>query len=217
MDDSVRNMIVGSIVLVLLSMYGGDTLGSWFHWEHDTDFNDGDRGEIVIDFYLKEYKMEGEFNAGSESGLSDDDYDEDFDYDDNDCAVTTDCDEMEDLMQGKIKNLLYIVILAGFAALYFLNDGDQEKGALACMAMGGAGLLAAALFALNFPEALADDLDAFEDPLDGFDEDPSLFGDDKQTSDDNVEDERSWRPGFAFALVILSGVIGMGAYAELKT
>ena len=217
MDDSVRNMIVGSIVLVLLSMYGGDTLGTWFHWEHVTDYNDGDMEETVVNFNLKEFHTESEFNAGSDSYYEDSDYDEDFDYDDNDCAVTTDCDEMEDLMQGKIKNLLYIVILAGFAALYFLNDGDQEKGALACMGMGGAGLLAAALFALNFPEALADDLDAFEDPLDGFDEDPSLFGDDKQTSDDNVEDERSWRPGFAFALVILSGVIGMGAYAELKT
>ena len=213
MDDSVRNMIVGSIVLVLLSMYGGDTLGSWFHWEHDTDFNDGDRGEIVIDFYLKEYKMEGEFNAGSESGLSDDDYDEDFDYDDNDCAVTTDCDEMEDLMQGKIKNLLYIVILAGFAALYFLNDGDQEKGALACLAMGGAGLLAAALFALNFPEALDDDTEVFE----LIDDDPSLLGDNNDYGEDiGLDTKVNWRPGFAFVLVALSGLVGMGAYAELK-
>ena len=38
----VRNMIIASIVLVLSSLYGGDTLGSWFHWERDVDWNDGD-------------------------------------------------------------------------------------------------------------------------------------------------------------------------------
>jgi len=216
MDDSIRNMIIGSIVLVLASMYGGDTLGSWFHWKHGTDYNDGDTAETTLEFYLKEYKVEGEFDAGPDSSFSDDDYDEDLDYDDNECAITTDCDELEDLMQGKIKNMLYIAILAGFVALYFLNDGDKENGATACLVMGGAGLIAVLMFALSFPEALDDDLDAFEDPSDGFDEDPSLFGDDKQTSDSNIEDERSWRPGLAFALVTLSGIIGMAAYAELK-
>lgn len=224
MDDSVRNMVIASIVLVLVAMYGGDTLGSWFHWQKEIDYNDeGMTEETVIEFYLEGTKWESEFESG-DSGYEDIDEDGDPDYDDNDCTGNSDCDELSDLMQGKIQNLLYVIILAGGAALYFVNDGDQEKAALACLAMGGAGLLAAGLFVLSFPEAFNDDTDAFESPLDDFDEDPSIFGDDSQTTDEenyyydeNVDIDRSWRPGIAFLLVALSGFIGMGAYAELKT
>ena len=216
MDDSIRNMIIGSIVLVLASMYGGDTLGSWFHWEKEIDYNDGDSEQSTTEFYLEGYKWEYEFDAGGETGYEDDDADSDPDYDDNDCWGG-DCDEMADLMQGKIQNLLYVVILAGGAALYFVNDGDQEKGALACLAMGGAGLLAAGLFALNFPEAFDDDTEAFE----LIDEDPSLLGDDNDYGEElgiGAEDTKvNWRPGLALILVAFSGLLGMGAYAELKT
>ena len=216
MDDTLRNMIIASMVLVLASMYGGDTLGSWFHWDEEVDWNDGDTASFTSEFYLEGYEYEAEFDAGSDSGMEDTKEDFDADYDDNDCSGSSDCDEMYDLMNGKIKNLLYIILLAGGAALYFLNDGDQEKGALACLAMGGAGLLAVLLFASSFPEAIDDDLDFFESS-DGFDEDPSIFGDDTQKDEDStVETDRSWRPGFAFALVGLSGIIGMAAYFELK-
>jgi len=222
MNDSVKNMILASIVLVLASMYGGDTLGSWFHWQTEIDYNDGDTQEDVTEFYLEGYKWEWEFDAGGETGLSDNDDDDDIDYDDNDCS-SGDCDELYDLMQGIIQNLLYVVILAGGAALYFINDGDQEKGALACLTMGGAALLAVGLFTLSFPEALHDDMEAFESQRDDFDEDPSLFGDDRQTTDadnffygENVDIDRSWRPGLAFLLVTLSGIFGMAAYTELK-
>ena len=216
MDDTLRNMIIASMVLVLASMYGGDTLGSWFHWENNVDSNDGDTLEVITEFYLEGYEMELEFDAGPDS--FEDDYKDDLDpdYDDNDCSGNSDCDEMYDLMNGKIKNLLYIILLAGGAALYFLNDGDQEKGAIACLVMGGAGLLAVLLFASSFPEAMDDDLDAFEDSYSDFDEDPSIFGDDSKSTDNNEEYDRSWRPGFAFALVGLSGIIGMAAYFELK-
>ena len=224
MNDSVRNMVIASIVLVLAAMYGGDTLGSWFHWQKEIDYNDeGMSEESIIEFYLEGYKWEVEF-VGGDSGYEDDDEDGDPDYDDNDCDASGDCDELYDLMQGKIQNLLYVIILAGGAALYFVNDGDQEKAALACLAMGGAGLLAAGLFVLSFPEALNDDMEPFENNLDDFEDDPSIFGDDSQTTDDdsdyydeNVDIDRSWRPGFAFVLVALSGLVGMAAYAELKT
>ena len=216
MDDTIRNLIIASMVLVLASLYGGDTLGSWFHWERETDYNDGDSFSSVTEFYLEGYESESEFNAGADSIYEDEKVDHDPDYDDNDCEGTSDCDEMYDLMQGKIQNLLYIVILAGGVALYFLNDGDNEKATLACLAMGGAGLLAVLLFVASFPEAMDDDLDAF-DSTDGFDDDPSIFGEDTQKDDDSdVETDRSWRPGFALALVALSGILGMGAYFELK-
>ena len=100
------------------------------------------------------------------------------------------------------------------AALYFLNAEDREKGAMACLAMGGAGLLAVLVFAASFPDALDDDTEAFE----VVDEDPSLFGDnDDFQSDTSWETEVNWRPGFAFALVGLSGLVGMAVYFEVKS
>ena len=223
MDDSVRNMVIASMVLILASLYGGDTLGSWFLWERDVDWKDGDLESYKTEFYLEGIEVEYEFDAGADSVYEDEKDDFDADYDDNDCAGNSDCDEIYDLMQGKIKNLMYILLLAGGAALYFLNDGDREKATLACLAMGGAGLLAALLFVVSFPEAFHDDTDAFDSSIDDFDEDPSIFGEDSQTTDEdndyygeNVDIDRSWRPGFALALVALSGILGMAAYYELK-
>jgi len=216
MDDSVRNMVIASMVLILASLYGGDTLGSWFLWERDVDWKDGDLESYKTEFYLEGIEVEYEFDAGADSVYEDEKDDFDADYDDNDCAGNSDCDEIYDLMQGKIKNLMYILLLAGGVALYFLNDGDREKATLACLAMGGAGLLAALLFVASFPEAMDDDLDIF-DSTDGFDEDPSIFGEDTQKDEDfDIETDRSWRPGFALALVALSGILGMAAYYELK-
>ena len=224
MNDSVKNMIAGSIVLVLAALYGGQTLGSWFYVQGEMEEKDGDGVvEFKANFNLKGW----EYEVTVESGDEKEEYDGDPDYDDRDCALPDerliftipdvsgpgDCDELLYLMQGEIQNLLYVVILAGFAALYFLNDGDQERGALACLAMGGAGLFAAALFALNFPEALDDDTEAFEI----IDDDPSLLGDNNDYDEEYSDSRINWRPGLAFALVTLSGIIGMSAYAELKS
>jgi hypothetical protein len=220
MDEMSRNMIIASIGLVLASMYGGDALGSWFYAEGERTQNDGDSTEGNVNFNLEGYKYEWKI-----SGHNDDSGGEKLDYDDNNCKLDSsqytnesnnsgDCDELYDLMQGKIKNLLFVVILAGFAALYFLNEGDREKGAMACLVMGGAGLLAAVMFATFFPDALDDDTEAFET----IDEDPALFGDnDDFESDSSWETEVNWRPGFAFALVGLSGLVGMAVYFEVKS
>ena len=215
MDDMIRNMIIGSIVLVLASLYGGDTLGSWFHVDGEIEYKDSDYEiEFKAEFYLEGY----EYEVGDSDG---DDEDGDVDYDDKDCSNpdysgASDCDEMYDLMQGKIQNLLYIVILAGGAALFFLNDGDEEKGSIACLVMGGAGLLAVMLFATGFPEALDDDTEAFET----VDEDPSVMGDNNDFGEDmfgsDTDSELNWRPGIALALVALSGILGMAAYFDLK-
>mgnify|MGYP001341213129 CR=1 FL=1 len=217
MDDAVRNLVIGSIVLVLAALYGGQTLGSWFFIEGEMEVED-DYGETIE--FTANFNLEGwEYEVTIEDNGYKEDYDGDPDYDDKECSFpdssgSSDCDELYDLMQGQIQKLLYVVILAGGVALYFINDGDQEKGALACLAMGGAGLLAAVLFALNFPEALDDDTEAFEI----VDEDPSLLGDNNDfLEDDGADTQVNWRPGFAFVLVALSGLLGMGAYAELKT
>lgn len=218
MDESTRNLVIGSIVLVLAAMYGGDTLGSWFVWDREVDYNDGTDSTTKTNFYLEgleyEYRYSDPDNVdgGSERDKGN------VDYEDNDCTGFgvggNDCEELEDLMMGKIKNLLYIIIVAGFATLYFMTQGaNEEMAANACLVMGGAALLATAMFAMSFPEALDDDMGTYE----LIDDDPSLFGDDKETDDsDGYEYDRSWRPDIAWVLVLLSGIVGMAAYTELK-
>ena len=202
MDDTLRNMIIASIVLVLLALYGGQTLGSWFFVSGEVEDTDSSNS---LDFEAT-FNLEGyEYEVSIRDGDSKEKEDGKIDYDDNDCSSpdyggASDCDELYDLMQGKIQNLLYVIILAGGAALFFLNDGDQEKGALACLAMGSAGLLAVALFAMSFPEALDDDTEAFE----MIDDDPSIIGDNNNFGEEFFgapDSEVNWRPGFAFVLV----------------
>jgi hypothetical protein len=217
-EDSVRNLIVGSIVLVLASMYGGDTMGSWFVMKTEVENDSLDSSYTGTDtYYLTETKSDLEYDGDDMP----DDEDYDTDYDDDECTVDDgeyeECKELTGLMVDKIQNLLYVVILAGFAALYFLNEDDEEKGAMACLVMGGAGLLAVAMFGLSFPEALEDDAGVWEIMEDAFDmnTDPSLFGSDNEDEDD-LEITVSWRPDIAFALVGLSGILGMAAYSEVK-
>jgi hypothetical protein len=44
---------------------------------------------------------------------------------------------------------------------------------------------------------------------------PSLFGS-EEDEEDGIEYKISWRPDIAFALVALSGILGMAAYSEVK-
>ena len=215
MDESTRNLVIGSIVLVLAAIYGGDTLGSWYSFNGEVQSTENSYGvELSVNFVLEE--VETEAKVTSADGSTDKDSDS-VDYDDNDC----DCDEIEDLMLGKIKNLLYIVVVAGFASLYFMSQGaNEEMAANACLVMGGAALLTTAMFALSFPEAFDDDTEMFEGMRCDFDddgEDPSIYGsEDCENDSGTMESEWSWRPGLAWVLVLLSGIMGMAAYADLK-
>jgi hypothetical protein len=82
MDDSVKNMIVGSIVLVLASLYGGQTLGSWFYVQGEMDDEDDANStvEFTANFYLKGW----EYEVIVENGSDKEEYDGDPDYDDSD-------------------------------------------------------------------------------------------------------------------------------------
>ena len=218
MNEGVRNLIVGSLVLVLASMYGGDMLGSWFVMKVDVEDDDQNASLTGTDkYYLTETKGEIEYQG---SDMPDDE-DYDVEYEDDECSLDEDdwefeeCKELSGLMVDKIQNLLYVVVLAGFAALFFLSQGDDEKGAMACLVMGGAGLLAVGMFALSFPEALEDDSGIFEtiEETFGLDADPSLAGSDR-TTEDGVEISVSWRPDIASVLVLLSGILGIAAYSS---
>ena len=124
MDDEVRKMIMASIGLLLVSLYGGSTLGSWFYVEGELD-DEYSNGSIDFkaNFFLKSWEYEVVIQEDGDK----EDYDDTVDYDDDECSFpdssnSDDCDEMYDLMQGQIQKLLYVVILAGFAALYFLKE-----------------------------------------------------------------------------------------------
>ena len=216
MGGNVRNMVVGSIVLILASMYGGDSLGSWFVVKVDVeDDNTNEFRGVTMKYYLTERTAEYEYDGDAPDDTP---WDYSRDYDNNRCAdFGDDCDELTGLMVVKIKNLLYLAILAGLAALYFFNEDEDEKGAMACLSMGCAGLLAVAMFGLSFPEALEDDAGVWETMEDAFDmnTDPSLFGSEYER-EDGIEISFSWRPDIAFALVGLSGILGMAAYSEVK-
>ena len=115
MDDSVRNMIIASIVLVLAAMYGGDTLGSWFQWKKEIDWKDGDTEEYTSEFYLEEIKMEYEFDAGGLTEYEDTDDNLKRDYDDNDCGDSGDCD-CRDVLGGLetkclVRGLVVVVVV----------------------------------------------------------------------------------------------------------
>jgi hypothetical protein len=219
MDGSVRNMILGSIILVLVSMYGGDTMGSWFVMKIELENADTDSYYTGTEnYYLTGAKSELEY-SGSDMP---DDEDSSEDYDDDECTVNdgelVECKELSGLMLGKIQNLLYVVILAGFAALYFLNEDDEEKASLAALVMGGASLIAVIMFGLSFPEALEDDAGIWEIMEDSFDmnTEPTLFGTESEEMDGS-ELTFSWRPDIAFVLVALSGILGIAAYVGLNS
>jgi len=215
MNEGVRNLIVGSLVLVLASIYGGDTLGSWYVMKAEVEGN-GVSYTGTDKYYLTETTSDLDYDG---SDMPDD---ESYDtaYEDDDCAIDNDgdlveCKELSGLMVDKIQNLLYVVVLSGFAALFFLSQDDDEKGAMACLVMGGAGLLAVGMFALSFPEALEDDTAVFEivEEYYELDADPSLAGSDRET-ENGVERAVSWRPDIAFVLVLLSGILGIAAYSS---
>ena len=219
MNEGVRNLIVGSLVLVLASMYGGDMLGSWFVLKTEVETDDVGTYTGIDKFYLTETKSDLAYDY-QDSSISDEEEDYNTDYDDDDCTVNNngdfvECKELSSLMVDKIQNLLYVVVLAGFAALFFLSQGDGEKGAMACLVMGGAGLLAVGMFALSFPEALEDDAAIFEIIEDYYDldADTSLAGSDRK-EEDGIERAVSWRPDIAFVLVLLSGILGIAAYSS---
>ena len=214
MGGNVRNMVVGSIVLILASMYGGDSLGSWFVVKVDVeDDNTNEFRGGTMKYYLTKRTAEYEYDGDAPDDTP---WDYSRDYDNNRCAdFGDDCDELTGLMVVKIKNLLYLAILAGLAALYFFNEDEDEKGAMACLSMGCAGLLAIAMFGLSFPEALEDDTGTWSVMASDLDADPSLFGTENE-EEDGVELSVSWRPDIAFALVFLSGILGVVAYWAQK-
>tara|TARA_Y100000758_G_C16017884_1_gene409984 strand:+ start:147 stop:1130 length:984 start_codon:yes stop_codon:yes gene_type:complete len=217
----VRNLIIASMALTFFTMFGGNWMGAWFTIHSLEDVEGVTVSEGVTYFKLDEraFVVETTYDGETEKDT------ENIDYDDNDCGLAGDCDELDDLMMGKIRVLLYIQLLAGIAVFYFLNtkgvipEKNYDGGEKACLVVGGAGLLALVLFLSSFPEALEDDSQFFE----ALDKDPSFLGYKEWEDEDAVyntslryEFTISWRPSVAPFLVLFSGSAAIGAYLDIK-
>ena len=169
MEDSVRNLIVGSIVLVLASMYGGDTMGSWFVMNVEVEVDD----ESMVGFdkyYLTETKAELEYDGDD---MPDD---ESFGYDDDECTTDDDgefkeCKELGSFFSN-LKMMFYALIVCGIGLAYIGNSGENMES-IPTVA-GVTALLSVAILAYTFmtlPEAFEEDTKLFE----SVDEDPAFF------------------------------------------
>ena len=212
------------MALTFFAIFGGNWMGAWFTIHSLEDVEGSTVSEGVTYFKLGERAFVVEITYDGETEKDT----ENIDYDDNDCGLAGDCDELDDLMMGKIRVLLYIQLLAGIAVFYFLNtegvipEKNYDGGEKACLVVGGAGLLALVLFLSSFPEALEDDSQFFE----ALDKDPSFLGYKEWEDEDaemgvvgpglRYEFAISWRPSVAPFLVLFSGSAAIGAYLEIK-
>jgi len=200
-----------SLLLVLFSVFGGAGMAAWWVFEGDGD----DSISIVsikMEFGLTEIltDMESEVQDG-EATVSESEED-DIEYSDRDCG----CDEMEDLM-GTVGMLGYVAILAAaffVYAAFYQNDGRTLR--TAALVMGGAGLLTAGYFGMNWTDAFDEDTGWFEDA----DEmDPSFLGTAEITNSAYPDEEGfkySWKPWLGWGAMLLSGFLGIAYYVTLE-
>ena len=192
-----------ALFLVLFSVFGGAGMAAW--WVFDVSEPEGNSFRIA--FSLREISSEATYEEPTEEDL-----DEDFEYSDRDCG----CDEMEDLM-GTVGMLGYVAILAAaffVYAAFYQNDGRTLR--TAALVMGGAGLLTAGYFGMNWTDAFDEDTEWFEDK----DEmDPSFLGT-AEITDSAYPDEEgtkySWKPWLGWGAMLLSGFLGIAYYATLE-
>ena len=240
----IRYLVIASMALSFFALFGGNWAGAWFTIyisEEQYVFEDSqllwsETSESVTYFkvdeviFITETKVEGKTEDDSGN----------IDYEDNNCAYNRsdsysergaggeDCDNLGDLMMGKIGTLLYVQLLAGIAVFYFLNTDDfileenYDRGEKASVVMAGAGLLALILFFFSFPETLEEDLLFFENlsNVDGGNEDVSFLGSKEweigSDSDVITQYAVAWRPSFAPFLILFSISAAVGAYLEIK-
>ena len=123
---------------------------------------------------------------------------------------------MEDLM-GTVGMLGYVAILAAaffVYAAFYQNDGRTLR--TAALVMGGAGLLTAGYFGMNWTDAFDEDTGWFED----VDEmDPSFLGTAEITNSAYPDEEGfkySWKPWLGWGAMLLSGFLGIAYYVTLE-
>ena len=103
MRAMVRNLIIASMALTFFAIFGGNWMGAWFTIHSLEDVEGSTVSEGVTYFKLGERAFVVEITYDGETEKDT----ENIDYDDNDCGLAGDCDELDDLMMGKIRVLLF--------------------------------------------------------------------------------------------------------------
>jgi hypothetical protein len=214
MENLPRNLVFASIVLILISMFGGDLLGSWFVDESEVK----DSGFLLIEensrFMLEEVEIESNCDAPRAQEACLELYGEvretrDFEY------SSEGWEAMEDIMSGQIRNLLYVCLLSACVILYFLNEKELDKAAIICFLLGGICILTVLIFVITFPMAVEEDTKLFSD----IEESPSIYGSTELESpdpNDSYSYASKWRPGIAPLFVLLSGIMALISFYEIK-
>ncbi len=209
-----RNLILASILLIMVSIFGGDLFGSWFVNESKIE----DAGYLVIEdemrFMLEEVEVKSNCEAPKAQEYCLELYGEiketnDYDYD------SEDWEAINDIMHGQIKILLYLCLLSACAILYFINEKDTDKSAIGCCFLGSGCILIVLLFIFIFPLALEEDTTYFSD----VDETPSIYGKSEFETPDPNDGQifvTEWKPGFAPLLVLLSGIMALMSFYDIK-
>ena len=214
MKNLPRNLVFASIILILTSMFGGDSLGCWFVDESEVK----DSGYLLIEeetrFMLEEVEVKSNCEApkAQEACLElhgEIKRTEDYGYDSDGWEA------MDDIMLGQIKILLYVCLLFACAVLYFLNEKDVEKSAIGCCFLGGGCILIVLVFIFTFPLAVEEDTNLFSD----VDETPSIYGN-KELETPEPNDAyvyiEEWRPGIAPLLILLSGIMALISFYDIN-
>jgi len=211
MENFSRNLILVSIILILTSMFGGDLLGSWFYSETEVKDSGFLLVEESINFMLEEVEGKNNCDAPKSQETCIEFYGDikntaDFQYDSGDTEA------MEDVM-GQIRGLLYLCFLAIGVILYFINEDKKDNAAIACLLLSGMCILIVLIFVITFPLALDEDTESFS----AFDESPSIYGNVVEEYPNNkVTVHFKWRLGVAPLLILLSGVIALISFYDLK-
>ena len=216
MKGLAPGLAFASIFLILIGMFGGDLLGSWFFIESEVE----DSGYLLIENETRFMLSEVEFVTNCDAPKAQEaclEYygeirdTEDYEYGDSE---ESDWEAMEDIMK-QIKGLLYGGLLAACLILYFLNVGEKNRAAIACLFLCGFCILIVLVFVFTFPLAIEEDTKVFSD----IDEKPSLYGNNElETPDpnDNLVMLTAWQPGVAPLLILLSGVLSGLSYYDIK-
>ena len=206
--------MLASIILILVSMFGGDLFGSWFFNESEIK----DSGFLLVEensnFMLEEVEVKNNCDAPKAEELCVEYYGDIKDTNDYSYS-SSGWEAMEDIMLGQVKVLLYVCLLTSCAILYFLNEEKKDNAAIACLLLSGICILIVLVFVITFPLAVEEDTKLFSN----IDKSPSIYGNAEEESpdpNDNLTSSVKWRPGVAPLFILLAGIMALITFYDIK-
>ncbi|SVD76377.1 uncharacterized protein METZ01_LOCUS429231, partial [marine metagenome] len=149
--SNVQMITLLLIMLCLVSLFGGNVLGTWYTTMTETSSkSSGVVANGQANYGLGAVSVSGKING--EDVLDNETLE--IDYDDWDCY----CDETESVMNN-VKRLVYINTLAGMGIVYFIRyqKFDEKRIINLLFVIMAVSLFAGVYFALSLPDAIDKD------------------------------------------------------------